>query len=130
MTSSLTNKQPPAKGSTGAKRQTREWWLAHYQHWLASGLTKAAFCKQQAISAASFYQWAQKFREEGVTASKSDYSNTPQRQSFIQVTPSKEPVASQRVTSLTVNETTLHFDEGLTMETLPMWLKYLRRAPC
>ena len=41
-------------------------WLATVQRWQRSGLSVRAFCRQQQVNEASFYDWRRALRERGL----------------------------------------------------------------
>lgn len=44
-------------------RKSKEWWKDHYDSWLASDLSIAAYSNNNSISKSTFYFWIKKFRK-------------------------------------------------------------------
>ena len=57
----------------GRRRKDRElFWRGVLQRQTESGLSVASFCRQETISAPSFYAWRRKLRERDAVALRSD----------------------------------------------------------
>jgi hypothetical protein len=41
---------------------TQQFWLGHWQQWQASGLSMAAYAREQGLSVKSFYYWSKQVR--------------------------------------------------------------------
>lgn len=98
---------------------TAHQWRARMARWRASGLSKAAFCRQESLSVASFHYWhrilAQPVHEESATLSR-----------FVPVKLS-EPRGELRVQ---IGDVVLSCSEAVSAERLSGWVNALRRALC
>jgi len=62
----------------GQRRKDRElFWRGVLQRQAQSGLSVAGFCRQESISAPSFYAWRRKLREPDATASQVHDDHAP-----------------------------------------------------
>jgi hypothetical protein len=43
------------------RNRTRHFWQQQYKKWQSSNMSKAAFCKQEALNVTSFYYWSKQF---------------------------------------------------------------------
>jgi transposase-like protein len=64
---------------TGRRSERASRWQEILERQAASGLTAAAFCREESISQPSFYLWRRKLREDGGPASGSDGSVAKER---------------------------------------------------
>lgn len=64
---------------TGRRSERASHWRAILERQAASGMTAAAFCREESISAPNFYVWRRKLREDGEPASRSDGSVAKER---------------------------------------------------
>lgn len=62
----------------GQRRKDRElFWRGVLQRQAESGLSVAGFCRQESISAPSFYAWRRKLRERDATANQEHDDTSP-----------------------------------------------------
>ncbi len=94
-------------------------WRERMARWRASGLSKAAFCRQESLSVASFHYWhrilAQPAHKDSATLSR-----------FVPVKVS-EPLGELRVQ---IGDVVLCCSEAVSAEQLSRWVNALRRALC
>lgn len=120
----------PTKSRPRAERRPRQWWFEHYQAWKASGVSAAQYCAEQGIHLSSLYNWACRFQKEssqqGQTRTRAASPKPPS--AFIEAV--IQPPDSVRAQSLSVNDITVQFDSGISPESIALWVKALRAAPC
>ncbi len=47
-------------------QKSRQWWKEHYDKYLLSGLSIAAYSKNNNVKKSTFYSWIKKFRNENI----------------------------------------------------------------
>jgi transposase-like protein len=109
----MTTKRPSPRQ---AKHQH---WSACVERWRRSGLSKAAFCRQESLSVATFHYWWRRLAQEATQAPSA-------RAAFVPVKLS-EPVGVLRVQ---VGDVVLSCREDVSGEQLGAWVSALRRAVC
>lgn len=101
----------------------RAYWHEQYQHWQASGLSAAAYCRQSELSTPSFYYWKKVF-ERSTAASSSSPPGQP-GSTFIPVSAVSPALGAL---TLTVGDAALSLPRDLTEAELTTWVRALRAA--
>lgn len=105
------------------KRESRAVWFSRIKDWQQSGLSKAAYCRQFSLNAASFYKWFAKFQESKKTGSDESLESS----AFVPVIVTPEPVST---VTLQCGDVSLSFQGSLLPEQLLPWIKVLRLGAC
>ena len=107
-------------------------WQQHVDAQLASGLTQAAYCREHALSAASFGWWKRKL--QGQTPAAPEKSAVPKTPTLVpvRIIAESEPVPSNNLSESML----IHFPNGITAEitltedTLPRVLELVGSLKC
>ena len=100
------------------RSQTRHFWQQQYEKWLSSNMSKATFCKQEALSVTSFYYWSKQFSK---TQAKPDRQK--RLPTFIPMTLTQESTAAF---SIKLGDVTLSCDQPVSNHQLRQWLMAIR----
>lgn len=104
---------------TSRREVNAQQWLGHIERWRASGLSKAAFCRQESLSVARFHYWWRVIEQSA--------SQRTQRRSHFVPVRLTEPLGGLRVQ---VGDVVLSCSEAVSAQQLSGWVKALRSALC
>lgn len=102
----------------------RDLWYSRYQRWQSSGLSAAAYARQNDLNLSTFYYWKKVFdRASGAAIA-------PQRvvsSAFIPVSPFSS-VSGSGLLTLTIDDVTLNAPRDATEAELTTWLRAMRAS--
>ena len=102
----------------------RDLWYSRYQRWQSSGLSAAAFSRQNDLNLSTFYYWKKVFdRASGLAISP----QRPLSSAFIPVAPFRSVAESHQLT-LTIADVTLNAPRDATEVELTTWLRAMRAS--
>lgn len=110
-----------------SKQTRRGAWYRHITAWQASGLSQAAYCREQQIKLPNFYYWSGRYRHEQRRL-ETDNITAPltAKPNFIPV--SIQPSINE--ISVSCHDVSLRFTNPLSPEDLVPWIKALRAGVC
>ncbi len=116
-----------------APRRDRTYWRTRVDDWKRSGLSKAAFCRQEGIKVATFYYWCGVLTQSQssglchrITAKrKRSTEGAAVNPSFVPVTLEREPTA---VMTVQLGDVTVSCRQLISGEQLGAWLSAIRRS--
>jgi len=125
-----TSRTQAIKPKAHSKRAYRpqQWWFDHVRAWKTSQLNKAEYCQQHDLKRSSFYARASEYEKQQASFSE-NHTSSIDHKPFIQavaLSPSSDSVAS----SLTMNNITLTFQDGLPAQALLDWVSSIRAVSC
>jgi len=106
-----------------APSQTRKFWLDHLEQWNSSGMSKAAYCRQNNLSAGNFYNWFSKESLSGDTRILNDAATTLK---FMPVT-IDDTTATATTITLRSNRFVFEFPADLPTDAIDRWLTVIER---
>ena len=103
----------------------RAFWRAQYDRWQASGLSKAAFCRESGLNVTHFYYFCQVFRRQHSERAGETHSKPPSTATarFVPVAMRPEPPA---LLQLQVGDVMLACSAAVSGAQLRSWLAAIR----
>ena len=103
----------------------RAFWRTQYDHWQASGLSKAAFCRQCGLNVTHIYYFCQVFRRQRGDVTGGTFSALPPAAGapFVPVALRPEPPA---LVQLQIGDVTLACSAVVSGDQLRSWLAAIR----
>jgi hypothetical protein len=119
--------ETPSELSTIAspEQQRRAEWQAAFERWQASGLSKAAFCRREALNVTQFYYWCGVFDGRQSAPVNSRTGTEANGAAFIPVRLAHESAATL---SIQLADVTLNCTAPVSAEQLQSWLMAIRRS--
>jgi hypothetical protein len=102
-------------------RRDRSYWQTQFESWQLSGLSKAAFCRQEAVPIKSFYYWCRAFESKSPALEPDGVVQTIAR--FVPLTARSEPSAAM---TMQIADVTLNCDQPVSADQLRIWLQAIR----
>ena len=99
-------------------RRGRQFWHEQYEQWQSSNLPKAAFCRQESLSIATFYYWIKKLSPPEL---KSGMHELPSAFVPLELTQNSTPTFS-----LQVADVTFSCNHPVSTHQLSQWLAVIR----
>jgi len=106
---------------SAANPKLHRYWKQNLENWHASGLSGAAWCRQEEIAYCVFLYWRKKLERD------SDSSTAQSSEQFIEIP--DNPAAESGLT-LECQGVTIHLAKGFDVEILKNCLQVLRRLGC
>ena len=106
-----------------APNQTKEFWLDHIEQWNSSGLSKAAYCRQNSLSAGNFYNW---FSKESLSGDRRTLNEAATTLKFMPVTIDDTTTRPTTIT-LRSNGFVFEFPADLPADEIDRWLTVIER---
>lgn len=103
---------------------TEQRWLELVSRWQRSGLTVRAFCRQQRLSAPSFYLWRRVLRQRGLLPAPDHAAPA-----FVQVT-AAAPAGRPALELVLAGGRVLRVPPGFDPASLRQLLRLLEELPC
>jgi len=107
-------------------RRNRAYWRTQLDDWKRSGLSKAAFCRQEGINITTFYYWCGVFKQSHCSRDrKRSTGGAAVNPSFVPITIHREPTA---VMTIQLADVTVSCHELIPADQLGAWLTAIRRS--
>lgn len=103
--------------------RTKAYWLNHIKQWHSSGLSKAAYCRKNNLSAGNFYNW---FSKESLSGDAKKRDNQAEAVKFVPLTVTDSVTRAATVT-LQSNGVLFRFPADLPADEIERWLSAIER---
>lgn len=107
--------------------RSREFWLDHVKRWKLSGLSKAAYCIENELKAASFYNWSSKAAVKVSAQLGSVETQSPEPVNFLPVKLSSSSLPSGQFVHVERAATELALPSDLSAEQIHHWLSAIHQ---
>ena len=99
----------------------REYWKEHLQQYEASGISKAAYCREHNLNYHQFSFWYRKFHDD-------EHKSSP----FVALPHTGTNTTTGRAypVAIDIGGITVHLNEGISRDTLKMVITVLQEAVC
>jgi hypothetical protein len=107
--------------------RSRQFWLNHVERWKLSGLSKAAYCLQNELKAASFYNWSTKAAGDKTTEPNTAKNPSSESLNFVPVKLTASSLPSGQFVHVERAATELALPSNLPPEQILHWLSAIHQ---